>query len=208
MAFTAVIVIACPCALGLATPTAIMVGTGKGAEYGILIKGGEPLETAHAIKTVVFDKTGTLTHGKPEVTDVVLAQRAWTRMRSWRWPGSLERSSEHPAGRGDLSLRPGRGRRPAGGAGLSAPSPAMASKGSIGGARYLLGNRRLMTDVAGLSLDKADRKLARLEEQGKTVMLLANEHEVLGAIAVADTLKETSKEAVARLRQDGHRRST
>jgi Cu+-exporting ATPase len=201
MAFTAVIVIACPCALGLATPTAIMVGTGKGAEYGILIKGGEPLETAHAVQVVVFDKTGTLTHGNPQVTDVV-SLSALDQDEILALAGSLERSSEHPlaeaiyryAQEEGLNLEEVQGFRAIPGQGV---------EGRIGGTRYLLGNRRLITDVAGLSLDKATRKLVRLEEQGKTAMLLANECEVLGAVAVADTLKETSKEAVTRLGKMG-----
>jgi Cu+-exporting ATPase len=197
MAFTAVIVIACPCALGLATPTAIMVGTGKGAEYGILIKGGEPLETAHAIKAVVFDKTGTLTHGKPEVTDIV-SLSALDEDEILSLAGSLERSSEHPLAEAIYRYAQGES------ASLKDVSafraiPGHGVEGRIGDTRYFLGNRRLISDVAGLSLDKATRKLVRLEEQGKTAMLLANEHELLGAIAVADTLKETSKEAVAKL---------
>jgi Cu+-exporting ATPase len=201
MAFTAVIVIACPCALGLATPTAIMVGTGKGAEYGILIKGGQPLETAHAIKVVVFDKTGTLTHGKPVVTDIVpLSANDEDEILSLA--GSLERSSEHPlaeaiyhyAQEENANLLDVQSFKAIAGHGV---------EGLINGTRYFLGNRRLMTEVAGLSLDKATRKLVRLEEQGKTAMLLATEHEILGAIAVADTLKETSKEAVTKLNKMG-----
>ena len=201
MAFTAVIVIACPCALGLATPTAIMVGTGKGAEHGILIKGGEPLEMAHAIDTVVFDKTGTLTHGRPEVTDVD-SLSALDEDKIIALAGSLERSSEHPlaeaiyryAEEQQLALHEVHDFRAIPGHGV---------EGRIRGTRFFLGNRRLITEVAGLPLDKAGRKLARLEEQGKTVMLLADEREVLGAIAVADTVKETSAEAVGRLLKMG-----
>jgi Cu+-exporting ATPase len=197
MAFTSVIVIACPCALGLATPTAIMVGTGKAAEHGILIKGGEPLEMAHAIQTIVFDKTGTLTHGKPEVTDV-LSLSGLDEDEILSIAGSLERSSEHPlaeaiyryAQEEEADLQPVEGFRAIPGHGI---------EGTIGSTRYWLGNRRLITDVARLSLDKAARKLVRLEEQGKTAMLLASDHELLGVIAVADTLKATSAEAVAKL---------
>lgn len=201
MAFTAVIVIACPCALGLATPTAIMVGTGKGAEYGILIKGGQPLETAHAIKVVVFDKTGTLTHGKPVVTDIVpLSANDEDEILSLA--GSLERSSEHPLAEAIYHYAQEENANL-----LDVQSfkaiPGHGVEGLINGTRYFLGNRRLMTEVAGLSLDKAMRKLVRLEEQGKTAMLLATEHEILGAIAVADTLKETSREAVTKLNKMG-----
>lgn len=199
MAFTAVIVIACPCALGLATPTSIMVGTGKGAEHGILVKGGEPLEAACKINTIIFDKTGTLTKGKPEVTDItvysdldeddVLAIAA-----------SLEKQSEHPlaeaiytyANEEDISLEnvdsfnavPGHG-----------------VKGIINGQVYYFGNRKMMTEVAKLSVDKISRKLARLEEQGKTVMILATSEAIVGAVAVADTVKETSKEAIEKLKK-------
>ncbi|MHB1355055.1 MAG: heavy metal translocating P-type ATPase [Anaerolineae bacterium] len=201
MAFTAVIVIACPCALGLATPTAIMVGTGKGAEYGILIKGGQPLETAHAIKIVVFDKTGTLTHGKPIVTDVVPLS-AHDEDEILLIAGSLERSSEHPLAEAIYHYAQEENAQLQDVQSFKA-IPGHGVEGMINGTRYFLGNRRLMSEVAGLSLDKATRKLVRLEEQGKTAMLLATETEILGAIAVADTLKETSKEAVTKLTKMG-----
>ncbi len=201
MAFTAVIVIACPCALGLATPTAIMVGTGKGAEHGVLIKGGEPLEMARSVNVVIFDKTGTLTHGKPVVTDV-LPFGTMDEEEVVALAGSLEKSSEHPLAEAIYQYAQEEG------AALTEVQdfraiPGHGIEGRVNGARYLLGNRRLIGDVAGLPLDRASRRLARLEEQGKTVMLLANEHDILGAIAVADTIKESSREAVARLNKLG-----
>ncbi len=198
MAFTAVIVIACPCALGLATPTAIMVGTGKGAQKGILIKGGEPLEAANAIQAMVFDKTGTLTHGKPEVTDVVsvsLDQDGVLRIAA-----SLERSSEHPLAEAIYNHAQEEG--------LTLLSvehfraiPGHGIEGVVEGKKYFFGNRKLLEDVARMDVTRADRKLMKLEEQGKTAMILADEQQVLGMIAVADTLKETTKEALDLLRK-------
>ena len=201
MAFTAVIVIACPCALGLATPTAIMVGTGKGAEYGVLIKGGEPLEAAQKIDTIVFDKTGTLTKGKPEVTDIVTAATL-DEDEVLQIAAGLEKSSEHPLAEAiynyaneesvgldevtDFKAIPGHG-----------------VQGSINGTLYYFGNRRLMTEIINLNISKIERKMKRLEEQGKTAMILANPQEILGVVAVADTIKETSKEAVTRLKNLG-----
>lgn len=201
MAFTAVIVIACPCALGLATPTAIMVGTGKAAEYGILIKGGEPLEEACKINTIVFDKTGTITKGKPEVTDV-LAFSDVDEDEVLQAAASLEKSSEHPLAEAiysyaeeekidlddvdDFKAIPGHG-----------------VEGMIAKKKYFFGNRKLITDIVKLDIEKINRKLTRLEEQGKTAMILATEEKILGAIAVADTVKETSKEAIAQLNKIG-----
>lgn len=200
MAFTSVVVIACPCALGLATPTSIMVGTGKGAEHGILIKGGEPLEAACKVKAVVFDKTGTLTKGKPEVTDVVSAgltdEEEITTLAA-----SLEKLSEHPlaeaivkyAEEEDISLEETKEFRAVPGHGVV---------GKIGGNKYYLGNRKLLTDIVGLpesATQKVERKIRKLEEQGKTVMILTSDKEVLGLVAVADTIKETTVEAVRAL---------
>ena len=198
MSFTAVLVIACPCALGLATPTAIMVGTGKGAEHGILIKGGEPLEAASHVNTMIFDKTGTLTKGKPEVTDV-LSFSATGEDDVLLIAASLERSSEHPLAEAiyahalekNLTLKDVREFQARAGHGI---------EGAIDGTAYFFGNRALMTDVAHLSIGREDREIRALEEQGKTVMILATEDAVLGAIAVADTVKETSRDAIARLR--------
>ncbi len=204
MAFTSVIVIACPCALGLATPTAIMVGTGKGAEHGILIKGGEPLEAACKIKAVVFDKTGTLTKGKPEVTDVISAGLS-DEEEITSIVASLEKLSEHPlaeaivkyAEEESISLREATEFRAIPGHGVEA---------SIDGQKYFFGNRKLVTDVVNLGqevIEKIERKIRKLEESGKTVMILSSTQEILGLIAVADTIKETSMEAVRAL-QDRH----
>ena len=201
MAFTSVIVIACPCALGLATPTAIMVGVGKGAEYGVLIKGGEPLEAANKIKAIVFDKTGTLTNGKPEVTDIV-STSIMDEDDIISIAGGLEKLSEHPLAEAiikhaeeesiklsevyDFKAIPGHG-----------------VEGKSGETMYYLGNRKLVVDELGLNLEKAEKKMKRLEEAGKTVMILSTEKDILGLIAVADTLKESSLEAVQKLQKRG-----
>ena len=201
MAFTAVIVIACPCALGLATPTAIMVGTGVAAEHGILIKGGEPLESASTINTIVFDKTGTITKGKPEVTDVenlgIIDEEEVTVIAA-----SLEKQSEHPLAEAivnyaeseKLKLKEIINFEAIVGYGV---------KANIGKTTYYLGNRKLIVETLKLSIDKLTRKLERLEDQGKTAMILASKKEVLGIIAVADTVKETSREAVEMLKAKG-----
>lgn len=199
MAFTAVIVIACPCALGLATPTAIMVGTGNGAENGILIKGGEPLEAACKINAIVFDKTGTITKGKPEVTDTDSFSNL-DEDEVLLIAASLEKQSEHPLAEAiynfaqeenidleevsEFKAIPGHGVR-----------------GEIKKVTYYFGNRRLIGDTLNLPIEKYDRKISRLEEQGKTTMILATKKEILGTISVADTVKETSKEAVEMLKK-------
>lgn len=201
MAFTAVIVIACPCALGLATPTAIMVGTGVGAEHGILIKGGEPLESASKINTIVFDKTGTITNGKPEVTDVEdlgeLDEEEVLMISA-----SLEKQSEHPLAEAIYSYAQEEGVVLKEVDKFSA-IPGHGVKGTIGKVEYFFGNRKLITDTLGLDIAKFDRKLTRLEEQGKTAMILATKKGVLGFIGVADTVKETSREAVEMLTKMG-----
>ncbi len=201
MTFTAVIVIACPCALGLATPTALMVGTGKGAQHGILIKGGEPLESACKVGAVVFDKTGTLTKGKPAVTDTVLLSEL-DEDELITISASLEKSSEHPlaeaiyeyAKEEKIPLKD------------CANFKAIPGKGVIGdvdGKIYYFGNRKLMVDEISLDVTQYERKLGRLEEQGKTAMILATSDKILGIVAVADTVKETSREAVASLMKRG-----
>jgi len=201
MAFTAVIVIACPCALGLATPTAIMVGTGKGAEYGMLIKGGEPLEAACKINTIVFDKTGTLTKGKPEVTNVI-PFKEMDEDEVLAVAASLEKQSEHPLAEAIYTYADEEGLALSLVEGFKAV-PGHGVRGLINGVEYYFGNRKLMSDIVGLSTEKIHRKMSRLEEQGKTVMILANKTDILGLIGVADTVKETSKEAVEKLKKLG-----
>lgn len=199
LAFVSVIVIACPCAMGLATPTSIMVATGKGAEQGILIRGGEPLEAANKITTIVFDKTGTLTKGKPEVTDIVALQG--TQDEILRIAASLEQGSEHPLAESIVAHAKTKGLS------LSASEafkaiPGLGIEGSIDGQMHFLGNRKLM-EREKIATGESEAKLQKLENEGKTAMLLADKSKVLGIIAVADTVKETSKEAIEQLQRMG-----
>ena len=196
----AVLVIACPCALGLATPTAIMVGTGKGAEQGILIKSGTALEMAHQVNAVVLDKTGTLTQGQPQVTDV-LPLTGWTPDQLLALAAAAEVNSEHPLGQAIV----------AGARERELALPEVTDFQSLTGsgiqvrldqATYYLGNRRLMQEQ-GLDLGQAEDQAAALAAGGKTPIYVANEHELLGLIAVADPLKATSPEAVRRLKAMG-----
>ncbi len=207
MAFVSVMVIACPCALGLATPTAIMVGTGRGAEHGILIKGGGPLEAANQIDTLVFDKTGTLTYGKPAVTDIILSSkksREKTEEDLLRVAASLESLSEHPLAEAIMSAAKEKG------FGLSEMTvesfeaiPGYGIQGIIGESFYYLGKAKLIEDIAGLKLDQFEDQIFSLENQGKTVMILSSDKEILGLIGVADKIKETSFEAVSLLKERG-----
>lgn len=197
LAGTAVVVIACPCALGLATPTAIMVGTGKGAENGILIKSGEALETAYKIKAIVFDKTGTLTHGKPVVTDIVLADGHDTD-RVFMLAAALERGSEHPLADAIIAHAKERAMRLPQVEGFAA-IPGHGVEGIVEGTRVAFGNRRLMARE-GIDIARFEERIAALEGEGKTVMLVGvNQAKLAGIIAVADTLKDNSREAVERL---------
>jgi len=196
----AVLVIACPCALGLATPTAVMVGTGKGAEHGILIKSGESLERAGSLDTVVLDKTGTITRGQPQVTDVV-AYRGLSRDEVLRLAASAEKGSEHPLGEAIVDA--------AQAAGLSLEEAqdfeAVAGQGikvRLNGKQVLLGNLRFLRE-SGITLEKVREDVDRLQSEGKTAVVLALEGDVAGVLAVADTVKEGSQEAVARLQQMG-----
>jgi P-type Cu+ transporter len=198
---TAVLVIACPCALGLATPTAIMVGTGKGAENGVLIKSGEALENTHKTNAIVFDKTGTLTHGKPVVTEYEPFADAIGREEFFRLAAALERSSEHPLAEAIVNQ--------AKEIGIDLPSvsgfaavPGHGVEGTVDGRSVVLGNRKLMTRE-GVDVTSWSARIEELEGEGKTVMLTAVDGAPAGLIAVADTLKENSREAVSRLREMG-----
>ncbi|MHB1005178.1 MAG: heavy metal translocating P-type ATPase [Chloroflexota bacterium] len=198
--FVAVLIIACPCALGLATPTAIMVGTGKGAENGVLIRSAEARDTAHQGKVVVLDKTGTLTQGKPVVTDVLVADGIDAN-DLLRAAASAERGSEHPLGEAivarakelGLALGDAQDFRAVPGHGIEA---------TVGGRQVLLGNLRLMEE-RGYSLDGLTQRAQGLAQDGKTPMFIAIDAKPAGLIAVADTLKPNSKAAVRALRQLG-----
>ena len=200
---TAVLVIACPCALGLATPTAIMVGTGKGAENGVLIKSGEALETTHKTKAIVFDKTGTLTHGKPVVTEYELFAEdgAATRDEFFRLAAALERSSEHPLAEAIVNHAKETGVALPDVSGFTAV-PGHGVEGDVEGRRVVLGNRKLMARE-GIEISQWAARIEQLEGEGKTVMLTAIDSAPAGLIAVADTLKENSREAVERLGKMG-----
>ncbi|MCC7353627.1 MAG: copper-translocating P-type ATPase [Anaerolineae bacterium] len=199
----AVLVIACPCALGLATPTAIMVGTGKGAQYGVLFKNSEALERAGSVRTVVLDKTGTITQGRPAVTDVVTSRSAnsLTENELLRLAASAERGSEHPLGEAILQAATGRGLA------LSEPAGFQAIAGhgisaQVDGRAVLLGNLRLMGEEK-VHLNGLEAEVTRLQAEAKTAMLVALDGEAAGVIAVADTVKEGSPEAVAGLKRLG-----
>ena len=201
LAGIAVVVIACPCALGLATPTAIMVGTGRGAENGILIKSGDALETAYKISAIVFDKTGTLTHGKPEVTDIELADGHDT-ARVFTFAAALERNSEHPLAEAIVNRAKADGIDIPDVEGFSAV-PGHGVEGTVGGMRVAFGNRKLMARE-GIDIARFEDRIATLEDEGKTVMMVGvNGAKLAGMIAVADTLKPNSAEAVSRLQDMG-----
>jgi len=201
MTFTAVVVIACPCALGLATPTAIMVGTGKGAEKGILIKGGEPLQAAKDINAIIFDKTGTLTYGKPLVTDVIATEN-FSKNDILSVAASLENTSEHPLAEAIVADAKNKSLE------LSEVSdfqavPGHGVRGLIGKTTYFLGNRKLITDMSKGGLGAYEASMQKLESEGKTAMLLATQNEIIGIVAVADTVKPSSKTAIDRLKALG-----
>jgi len=192
----AVLIIACPCAMGLATPTSIMVGTGKGAESGILIKGGEALEAAHKLTTVVLDKTGTLTRGKPELTDVVVTNGI-PDSELLGLVASAERGSEHPLGEAIVRGARERGLELADAEGFEAVSGG-GIRATVKGRQVLVGNRRFLSDV-GISGDELILRSEELAQSGKTPMFVAIDGEPAGLVAVADTIKEESREAVDRL---------
>ena len=195
VAAIAVLVIACPCALGLATPTSIMVGTGKAAENGILFKGGEHIEATHAINTVVLDKTGTITNGTPEVTDFSGDDQTLQLL------ASAEKGSEHPLAEAIVSYAkeksleflevdhfeaiPGRG-----------------INATIDGKELFVGNRKLMSEK-GIQTNEAETNLAQFEKEGKTAMLISVDNELRGVVAVADTVKDTAQQAIQKLHELG-----
>ena len=191
-----VLVISCPCALGLATPTAIMVGTGKGAENGILIKSAEALEVAHSIGTVVLDKTGTITEGKPRVTDLVCAAGV-SEEQLLTVAASLEKPSEHPLAEAIVAGAKERSVEPAPTTGFTATA-GQGISGRIDGTLYYAGNRRLM-DAQGIPAGSFSKEEERLAQEGKTPLYFASQEKVLGLIAVADTVKPTSQAAIAEL---------
>lgn len=199
-AAVAVLVIACPCALGLATPTAIMVGTGLGAEHGILIKDAESLQTMLAVNTIIFDKTGTITKGEPSVTDII-ATNDYPEDQLLQLAASGETGSEHPLGQA-IVREAGKRHLPLEGAEAFEAIPGKGIRAKIAGRDVLLGNRKLMTEQ-GLNAEEMENKLTALEEQGKTAMLVGVDGKLAGIIAVADTVKEDSKKAIAALRKAG-----
>ncbi len=198
--FISVLVIACPCALGLATPTAIMVGTGKGAENGILIKGGEALETAHKINTIVFDKTGTITEGKPTVTDVLPASGIQAD-DLLQMAASAEKGSEHPLGVAIVQGAQEKGLTFLAVEGFEALT-GRGIEARISGRAVLAGNRKLM-DERGISLSELEAASDRLAEEGKTPMYIALDGKIAGIIAVADVVKQSSRAAIESLHKMG-----
>ena len=201
LAFVSVIIIACPCALGIATPAALMMGTGKGAENGILFKGGEYLEIANKVKTVVFDKTGTLTKGKPSVTNVIDLSRLGE-VEILRLAAIAESGSEHPLGQAVVNKAKEKGII------VSNPDSFEAVTGHGLRAIYadhtiLIGNRKLMRDNNILVDEDVDTTLSSLETQGKTATLVAIDNKLAGIIAIADTIKENAKQAIDSLKSMG-----
>ena len=198
----AVLIIACPCALGIATPAAIMIGASKGAQNGILIKTGEVLEKARKVQVIVFDKTGTLTKGKPAVTDVVPIASSYDKGKILQLAAVAEKGSEHPIGEAivgkaaelGIKLPTGRLHQTVAGKGI---------KADYQGSRILVGNRAYMSDNKILVAAASEEKITQLEKGGKTAVIVAFKKQLIGVIAVADTLKENSKAAVERLQAMG-----
>lgn len=199
-AFIAILVIACPCALGLATPTAIMVGTGKGAELGILVKSGEALETAHKINTIVFDKTGTLTKGTPEVTDII-PLNGFNENSVLQYAASAEFGSEHPLGESIIRKNDAAGLEKLASENFTAV-PGHGIEVTVAGDKVLLGNEKLML-LNQVDIAPHTKAFESLAESGKTPIYLSIAGKAAGIIAAADVLKETSPEAVKRLHAMG-----
>ena len=196
----AVLIIACPCAMGLATPTAIMVGTGKGAEHGILIKDAESLEIAHKINTIIFDKTGTLTKGEPEVTDVIPINSI-SKDELLKLAGSIEKGSEHSLA--EAIVKEAETKQLV----LSKVEkfqaiPGHGVEGVVDGKRVVFGNKRLM-DKKAIDINSAIDKISEMENNGKTVMMIGIDNKLVGLIAVADIIKESAKEGLIALQKLG-----
>lgn len=197
----AVLIIACPCALGLATPTAIMAGTGKGAEKGMLFKNSEALEKATKLDTIVLDKTGTITLGRPSVTDIAVLSPSMSENELFGLAGSVERGSEHPLGKAIVSAAEKAG------IGLTEPADFKASRGH--GVRAMIGDREVLVgkpfwfDEMGLDLTPVQERIQATQDKGRTVMVVVADRQVLGTIAVSDTIKPESKEAIAQLHAQG-----
>ncbi|MBJ8114012.1 MULTISPECIES: heavy metal translocating P-type ATPase [Bacillus] len=196
----AVLVIACPCALGLATPTSIMAGSGRSAEYGILFKGGEHLEATHRLDTVILDKTGTVTNGKPVLTDVIVAD-GFHEEEILRLVGAAEKNSEHPLAE---AIVEGIKEKQ-----IDIPSsatfeaiPGFGIESVVEGKQLLIGTRRLMKKF-DIDIEEVSKSMEALEREGKTAMLIAINKDYAGIVAVADTVKDTSKAAIARLKKMG-----
>lgn len=198
----AVLVIACPCAMGLATPTAIMVGVGKGAENGILFKNSRSLESAHKLQAIVLDKTGTITKGEPTVTDIILSENALVdKNRVLTLAASAERGSEHPLGEAIVQAAQNQGLA------LSEPQQFEAITGhgvsaQVEGQQVLIGNRKLMKE-RHIALANLEVEAEKLQSQGKTAMWIAVDNQIVGVIAVADTIKDGSRDAVAAMHAMG-----
>ena len=197
LAFIAVLIISCPCALGIATPAALMVGVGKGAEAGILIRGAEYLERSQKITTIVFDKTGTLTKGEPSVTDIV-AFGSFDEKQIIEYASSVETGSEHPLAQAilrDAAMKNIPTKNPQNFEAVSG----MGVKAQVNGKQVLFGNRKLLRKFNMLT-DHIEQKMESLESEGKTVMIVAIEQDIAGLVAVADTLKESSRAAIESLK--------
>jgi Cu+-exporting ATPase len=198
--FVSVLIIACPCAMGLATPTAVMVGTGLGAENGILIKGGESLEKAHKLTTIVFDKTGTLTRGEPEVTDIISAQGV-TEQEVLALTASIEAVSEHPLA--EAIVRKGReGKVEIAPVNDFEALSGLGARGIMNESAVLVGNQRLMGQY-NVALNGFDERAKALASQGKTCVFVARENKVVGVIGISDVAKESAREAVSALKTMG-----
>ncbi|TMI59966.1 heavy metal translocating P-type ATPase [Candidatus Bathyarchaeota archaeon] len=200
LAFVSVVIIACPCALGIATPAALLVGTGKGAENGILIKGGDQLEEAGKIKTIIFDKTGTLTKGQPSVTDIVPIGKL-TEIQILGYAGAVEKGSEHPLATAVVNAAQDKRIE------LSEPSgfealPGLGVTATVRGHEVLLGNLEFMRKFS-VPVEAYSERMAELQDQGKTISLLALDRQPVGLIGLADTVKESSAPTIKALKKMG-----